>query len=127
MTEEKYNGYTNYETWNVKLHMDNEQSSVDYWNEIAEEILEDSEADEHNTKEENATYNLRGRLKDYFEDEVQTVLESAKVECSYIADLLNSSVHSVNWYEIAECIIKDLVAEHNYEKGELNVPKSKLS
>jgi len=32
-TETGYNGYTNYETWAVKLWMDNEEPTYDYWRE----------------------------------------------------------------------------------------------
>lgn len=34
---EKYNGYTNYPTWNVKLWIDNEEGSYNYWHDAARE------------------------------------------------------------------------------------------
>jgi len=34
--DHKYNGWTNYETWAVKLWMDNEEPSYRYWRERAE-------------------------------------------------------------------------------------------
>jgi hypothetical protein len=39
-TENKYNGWSNYETWNVALWMDNDEGNYDYWNERTTEICE---------------------------------------------------------------------------------------
>jgi hypothetical protein len=35
--DKKYNGWTNYETWNVALWLDNEQSSERHWRGAAQE------------------------------------------------------------------------------------------
>jgi len=43
MTHKEYNGWTNYETWLVKLWIDNEQGSQDYWIERAEQNVKDDE------------------------------------------------------------------------------------
>ena len=40
-----YNGWKNYETWNVKLWIDNEEGSYRYWEEVAGEIWEEVERD----------------------------------------------------------------------------------
>lgn len=34
-----YNGWSNYETWNVKLWIDNEEGSYDYWREQTPAVL----------------------------------------------------------------------------------------
>lgn len=41
--DKKYNGWTNYETWNVALWLDNEEGSYNYWRETAQEIYDESE------------------------------------------------------------------------------------
>ena len=38
MTHKDYNGWTNYETWNVKLWMDNDESTYHYWQEQTDEL-----------------------------------------------------------------------------------------
>lgn len=40
MTKKEYNGWTNFETWNVNLWLDNEQSSQEYWQEQTVNALE---------------------------------------------------------------------------------------
>jgi hypothetical protein len=37
-TDNRYNGWANYETWNWKLWIDNDQGQHEYWNEQAREV-----------------------------------------------------------------------------------------
>ncbi len=98
-----YNGWTNYETWNVALWMDNDQGSQEYWLERAKECLDDAETNSSFTKEENAAFALEDALKDYFEEQNPIGTNS-----DMYADLLNAALREVNWYEIAENYIKDV-------------------
>jgi hypothetical protein len=51
MNEKTYNGWTNYETWLVKLWIDNDEGSYHYWTERAREVYERfADADETFTK-----------------------------------------------------------------------------
>ena len=100
MAEDKYQGWTNYETWAVKLHMDNEQSSQEYWAERAQEEAEAAEADEFGTtKERMAVRNLAASLKEYHEEGVPDL-------AGFAGDLLMAALGSVNWYEIAESMLE---------------------
>lgn len=100
MTKNSYNGWTNYETWLVKLWMDNEEGSSNYWRETAEEHLK--------VDGDNAAYGLAERLKEQHEETIsETVLKPAKQEASFIADLLNAAMSEVNWQEIAESLVND--------------------
>lgn len=85
--EDKYNGWTNYETWLVKLWMDNDQGSYIMFNEWA--------------KESEDIYTLSNQVKDFFEEE--NPMESAGV----FTDLLNSALSEVNWDEIARALKED--------------------
>ena len=82
-----YNGWTNYETWCVKLWMDNEEGSYRYWLEKAEEDDVDASdlAEIIQCEHEEALPNLEG----------------------FAADLLNTALSEVNWVEIAESLIED--------------------
>lgn len=95
MTHKEYNGWTNYETWLVKLWIDNDEGSSSYWMEVAEDHLEDAS-------------DLADRLKEFHEETIyETCLKPSGMEASFIADLLNSAMSEVNWLEIANSMIED--------------------
>jgi hypothetical protein len=98
MAAQKYNGWTNYETWNVALWMGNDSS--DYYQEIAQEIFNESETETSFTKAERATLTLADRLKEDFEENTPTVT-------GCYADLLSAALSEVDWHEIAEHYISD--------------------
>ncbi len=106
MTETKdttYNGWTNYETWNVKLWIDNEQGSYEYWRERAQELWNDTTSGQYEweTREEMFTRNLADMLKDEHE-------ENAPELSGPYADLMNAALGEVNWREIAQSYIEDV-------------------
>jgi len=92
---EKYNGWTNYETWLVGLWLDNEQA-------LYEEIRDMSgrafrHVDEDNEEEKTSTlHNLSDEIKDYVENMIPENLPG------FVSDLVNSALSEVNWKEIAE-------------------------
>ena len=106
--EQRYNGWTNYETWVTALWLDNDQATQDYWREVARECRgEAPEASQVNggswTVEQAARYTLADRLK-------EEVTEGTPVtaEASVYADLLGAALQEVNWHEIAEHWLDDL-------------------
>lgn len=80
--EQKYNGWTNYETWNVQLWLENGEAESDEIRRLA--------------KENKDPYELSKKIRDYIEE------ASPLDEASLYADLLNSAFSNVNWYEIAK-------------------------
>jgi hypothetical protein len=117
MTEtKKYNGWTNYETWNVKLWMDNDQGSYSYYTELAQEVYDESEAEKSFTRDERAALDLADRLKDEYEEGMVALLERSKATASVWADLLGAALSEVNWYEIAEHYIEDCDKEEEAEE-----------
>jgi hypothetical protein len=100
----KYNGWTNYETWNVKLWMDNDEGSYNYFRELAQETYKQSESEyDWQTKMDAAKYNLAEFIKDYF-DEINPLADTADT----FSDLLGAALSNVNWYEIAESLLDDI-------------------
>jgi hypothetical protein len=93
-----YQGWSNYETWCVKLWIDNEEGSHLYWGERARERYEESK--EENDELHAARCALADELKEAFED-------AAPELQGMWADLLNAALSEVNWYEMAGSMLED--------------------
>lgn len=102
MTTKNYNGWTNYETWNVNLWIDNEQSSQNYWSEVAQECYDQAKDERSFTREESATYELDRRLHDEITE------SQPDLGASMWADLLGAALSEVNWHEIAVAMIENV-------------------
>lgn len=103
---QKYNGWTNYETWNIKVWLDNDEGSQNYWNERAQEIFNDSEADKTFTKKENACNELADQLKNEIEGN-----NPLNNQSSLYADILTANLQQINWYEIAQAFLEEVEEE----------------
>jgi hypothetical protein len=82
MSESTYNGWTNYETWAVKLWLDNSQGDQEYAAELC-------------TKAQNE-FNAADDLRAFVEESMPDL------GASMASDLLSSALGRVNWREIAE-------------------------
>lgn len=112
MKDEKYNGWTNYETWLVKLWMDNDQGSYNYWQEIAQEIYNEARADANFTKEERAKLDLADQLKNEHEENAPTGTSGV------YSDLMKGALGRVDWHEIAQALIDDGVDKETTDDDE---------
>ena len=119
MTDTSYNGWTNYETWNVKLWIDNEECDYRYWLERVQEIKSehtgDCEACNETGMQANidepclecdgtgrvldidaTRYTLMTTLKDWVEEN-----NPLGDQANMYSDLLGAAISEVNWHEIA--------------------------
>lgn len=90
-TDNKYNGWTNYETWNVALWMG---ESGNYYDEIAQEVAKGADS------RDDAVYLLSKEMEFDHEENMP------ELNGTY-SDLLSAALRAVNWYEIAEHYIDD--------------------
>ena len=103
-----YNGWSNYQTWLTNLWMDNSEGSQEYYQEIAQECLDEAEGDK-----QKATRNLAKHLEESHEES----MEDLKLSVGVFSDLLSHALGSVDWHEIAESLLEDCEYEGEEEES----------
>jgi hypothetical protein len=104
MNKVEYNGWTNYETWLINLHMTNEQGGTDFVMEFLAERPDGWAAPY--LREGDHTVALARFLQNRHEEDATSVL-SHDLTCRTFdmnllwKDLINSALSEVNWMEIA--------------------------
>jgi hypothetical protein len=97
---ERYNGWTNYETWCVNLWIDNEESAQEYWRERAADCLSNTDSD------------LDAISALCNEMEYVATEECPEIK-GFHGDLLRAALSEVNWHEIARHYIEAVKEESN--------------
>ena len=110
--EQGYNGWANYETWSVKLWLDNDNASYNYWQERTREVWENAQGllPGQGDTSVNARIALADELKDFHQGELPELQ-------GFAADLLQAALDSVDFYEIADSLLQDAELE-GYEERE---------
>ena len=97
-----YNGWTNYETWNVKLWIDNEEGTYNYCRDMARGFYVNSEADDFWGVTENALFDFRDFLEKWIEGGIPEIPNSLYL------DILLANLKEVDYMEIAKSIFEEL-------------------
>ena len=92
MQEKQYNGWTNYETWNYNLWLDNDEKSYFKIQSLAKSVIETEQ-------EKDQVFKMSELLK------MECMNNEPNLEASCYSDMLNASIREINFYEIAEHII----------------------
>jgi len=102
-TENSFNGWSNYDTWNFKLWLDNSIASQ----KIVHNFIIKSIVSSKKTNDQ--IHTLRTLLEDY------AIENAPELENSFYSDVLNASIRSVNYYQIADAYYYDYLEEHKNE------------
>ena len=106
----KYNGWSNYETWNFKLWLDNDEDLHNY-------IIGEIKKIKAFPNKDNKAYEVSNFLRSYIEDNMpnlnvstrsQSVHGSMSDKNGFYNDILNAALRDINTYEIAESYLEDL-------------------
>jgi hypothetical protein len=103
MGDRGYNGWTNYETWNVNLWIDNDQGEQEYWRERAADCIAATGTDA------DAIAALSNELEYVFDE----IYDEQKMKPGPLSDLLRAALSDVNWHEIARHHIEAVQEESN--------------
>lgn len=104
-----HQGYKNYQTWNVALHIGNDYSVYHYWQERAKEfkdIIEQGDCSQVEdgiwTAEDAVRYLLADALKDSLKD-----THPLAHTTSMYSDILGNAMGQVDWHEVADSILAE--------------------
>jgi hypothetical protein len=95
---EKYNGWSNYETWCVNLWLTNEEGSYHECVRLAEEAFEDVKDDDVTDAPSSLARSLESLVDEMTPD----------IPTGFASDLLRSALSSVDYYEIAEAFLDEV-------------------
>lgn len=96
-TDETYNGWSNYPTWNVNLWLSNDEGLYREALDIVARSRDWEEAEETPVR-----VLVADQLRDWVRDDLAPDLGA-----SFAADLLGYALDSVDWFEIADAWLED--------------------
>jgi hypothetical protein len=101
-TDKTYNGWTNYETWAVKLWLDNDEGSQELQRGLLDQAKATPKVNVWTIQE-----TVKFTLADLLKDTIDEMRDDLNMGASMFTDLLGAALSEVNWNEIAENIIND--------------------
>lgn len=102
MTDNRYNGWTNYATWCVNLWLTNDQDMTEWAEEIAQQGIDSDQIDDRS--------DMIRMIADALESMVDEMLDATDIPTAgLLIDLLRASIGDVDWCEIAESMAGDIV------------------
>lgn len=98
--DQTYNGWTNYETWNVALWLDNEEGSYHYVRDLLADAIETHGPDSDDS--DAAMFAFADSIEEMVTD------SAPDLGATMFADLLGAALSEVSWTEIARSIMDEV-------------------
>lgn len=109
MQHNEYNGYYNYETWNIKLWIDNDQALSEMLSEAARDYIDQCDTDNEDPRTFGET------LESLFTDPELGLGLFPELPAGPASDAINLYKCEINWEEIAEHALDDARDQIRYE------------
>lgn len=93
-----YNGWTNWETWNANLWIDNDWRMGESFALQAGDLLSSYEPEE-------SIERLSGRIEDYFQQQIPET-------SGFFDDVISMAMRDVNWREIAKHYVEEWTLQY---------------
>lgn len=104
MEKQTYNGWTNWETWNANLWIDNDWRMSESYAMQAGDLIGSYDQDE-----------ATERLAEIIESDFEEFMPEAE---GFFADAISMAMREVNWQEIACHYVQEAVNENEEENAE---------
>lgn len=104
MEDKTYNGYKNYETWNVALWIDNDETLQAIVNETANNYINEPSCNKL-TGNDNTVYSFAKYLENLVDENMPTM------ENSMYLDSLTNALKDVDYMELAELYLQNAKSE----------------
>lgn len=101
----KYNGWTNYETWVVKLWIDNSEGDHIRWTERTQELVQEAVQDASDADADDIRSDAVSTLASELENDHDEAIPDVS---GVFSDLLGHALGCVDWREIAEHYVNDI-------------------
>ena len=106
MNNKKYNGFTNYQTWNFKTWMTSDEND---YKAISKKIeLAIIKSNEKGYTQSHKYFKASKLLEEYALEWVDNVVSS---KASFVNDVLRYAINGINFYEIAEHLVDEVEKE----------------
>ncbi len=105
-----YNGYTNYETWELCLEYNNDQGLQEMMQEYARDAYLARGGEENDdgqlVMDEDIIYDVAEDIKDYVEDMLTEIYPELENQQLIVMTAVRTFLQAVNWVEVAECFLE---------------------
>jgi hypothetical protein len=115
----EYNGWVNYETWNMNLWLTNDSGFYEVANETIKDIVESESSYEgySNIDKNDLTYKVSSWLEEYANAMWMEDFSSCNFNHSYgpLGDIATAAWNEIQWHDIAEHLVNDWLEENKEE------------